>query len=259
MTFTKEQLTRIIESADDVITALAGTNEDCHRESDDMIRLWDHLNDVAAPPAIVRKLAEMALANYHPAPTATVTGVDDDVRNVVALLENNEWAEHCTKTVLGSRLETEITRLVGSVRPAPVAIVDSPDIPAVEPNWNDPTLREPGIWAYGFLEGQKAILSNAQPVPATGNTAQQFEALATSQHGSCDSCGGTGDGTKYTAGECPQCMGSGGGNTSSQIDARRRRNRQSNSRARAKETQEQANQRRAANRDRMRKARGGKQ
>lgn len=44
-------------------------------------------------------------------------GVDDDVRNVVGLLENNEWAEHCTNTVLGSRLESEITRLVGSAQP----------------------------------------------------------------------------------------------------------------------------------------------
>lgn len=47
-------------------------------------------------------------------------GVEDDVRNVVGLLENNEWAEHCTKTELGQRLESEITRLVGSVQPVQV-------------------------------------------------------------------------------------------------------------------------------------------
>lgn len=46
------------------------------------------------------------------------TGVDDDVRNIIGLLETNEWAEHCTETVLGSRLEAEITRLVGSAQPA---------------------------------------------------------------------------------------------------------------------------------------------
>ncbi|KLV65952.1 hypothetical protein [Citrobacter sp. MGH106] len=46
------------------------------------------------------------------------TGVDDDVRNIIGLLETNEWAEHCTETVLGSRLEAEITRLVGSPQPA---------------------------------------------------------------------------------------------------------------------------------------------
>lgn len=59
---TKEQLRLIIESADDVISAQAGTNEDVHPESDDMIRLWDYLNDVAAPPAVVKQLAEIALA-----------------------------------------------------------------------------------------------------------------------------------------------------------------------------------------------------
>lgn len=45
------------------------------------------------------------------------TPVDDDVRNIIGLLETNEWAEHCTETVLGSRLEAEITRLVDSAQP----------------------------------------------------------------------------------------------------------------------------------------------
>lgn len=63
----------------------------------------------------------------------------------------------------------------------------------------------------------------AEPVPATDNTAQQFEALPTGK-----------------------------------LESRRRRNRQANARARAKETPEQANQRRAANRDRMLASRGGK-
>lgn len=44
-------------------------------------------------------------------------GVYDDVLNIIDLLENNEWAEHCTNTVLGSLLESEITRLVGMTQP----------------------------------------------------------------------------------------------------------------------------------------------
>ncbi|WP_240780310.1 hypothetical protein [Serratia proteamaculans] len=48
---------------------------------------------------------------------APATGVDDDVRNIIGLLETNEWAEHCTETVLGSRLECEITRLMGRQAP----------------------------------------------------------------------------------------------------------------------------------------------
>lgn len=62
---------------------------------------------------------------------AQVTGVEDDVRNVVGLLENNEWAEHCTKTELGQRLESEITRLVGNMEPVPVASDADPSFDAM--------------------------------------------------------------------------------------------------------------------------------
>lgn len=51
-------------------------------------------------------------------PPASVTGIYDDILNIIGLLENNEWAEHCTSTVLGSLLESEITRLVGKEQPA---------------------------------------------------------------------------------------------------------------------------------------------
>lgn len=65
MTFTKEQLTGIIESAEDVLQALAGTHEDIHPESKKMIEAWDHLNDRAAPPEVVKRLAEIALASLE--------------------------------------------------------------------------------------------------------------------------------------------------------------------------------------------------
>lgn len=73
-----------------------------------------------APPewAIEEGQARNIIPLYRHAQPAQ-TGVDDDVRNIVGLLETNEWAEHCTETVLGSRLEAEITRLVGSAQPVP--------------------------------------------------------------------------------------------------------------------------------------------
>lgn len=61
MQITKEQAQKIIEAADEVITALAGTNEDVHPESENMLRLWDDLNDRYAPPEVVRELARIAL------------------------------------------------------------------------------------------------------------------------------------------------------------------------------------------------------
>lgn len=64
-TITREQAQKIIDAADEVITALAGTNEDVHPESDNMLRLWDDLNDRYAPPEVVRELARIALASLE--------------------------------------------------------------------------------------------------------------------------------------------------------------------------------------------------
>ncbi|WP_434082693.1 hypothetical protein [Enterobacter cloacae] len=65
MIFTKEQLIGIIESADDVLQALAGTHDDIHQDSDKMCEAWNYLNDNAAPPAVVKRLAEIALASLE--------------------------------------------------------------------------------------------------------------------------------------------------------------------------------------------------
>lgn len=45
-TITREQVLKIIEAAEEVISA----NEDVHPGSDNMLRLWDDLNDRYAPP-----------------------------------------------------------------------------------------------------------------------------------------------------------------------------------------------------------------
>lgn len=65
-TITKQQAQKIIEAADEVITALAGTNEDVHPDnSTKMVRLYDDLNDHYAPPEVVRELARIALASLE--------------------------------------------------------------------------------------------------------------------------------------------------------------------------------------------------
>ena len=65
---TREQAKKIIEAADEVISALAGTNEDVHPGSDNMLRLWDDLNDRYAPPEVVRELARIVLASLEAEP-----------------------------------------------------------------------------------------------------------------------------------------------------------------------------------------------
>ncbi|GEM_PF-468056 len=73
MEFTIEHLSIIIESANEVITALDGTNEDIHPEdSKKMCEAWDHLNDRAAPPEVVKRLAEIALAALTAEPVGEV-------------------------------------------------------------------------------------------------------------------------------------------------------------------------------------------
>jgi len=63
-TITREQAQKIIDAADEVITALAGTNDDVHPDkSSKMCALWDDLNDRYAPPEVVRELARIALAS----------------------------------------------------------------------------------------------------------------------------------------------------------------------------------------------------
>ncbi|HFX7027331.1 TPA: DUF551 domain-containing protein [Escherichia coli] len=71
-TITREQAQKIIEAADEVISALAGTNEDVHPGSDNMLRLWDDLNDRYAPPEVVRELARIVLASLEADPVAYI-------------------------------------------------------------------------------------------------------------------------------------------------------------------------------------------
>lgn len=71
MKMTKESLLKVIGAVDDVISALAGTNDEVHKDdTDKMVRLWDDLNDQYASPEVVRELASMALAAMDSEPVA---------------------------------------------------------------------------------------------------------------------------------------------------------------------------------------------
>ncbi|HGP2752231.1 TPA: hypothetical protein ACLGOY_004281 [Salmonella enterica] len=81
------------------------------------------------------------IIEVYAASPAQEAGVYKDMLNIVDLLENNEWAEHCTSTVLGSLLESEITRLVGKEQPAPVVPEE------IEPDSNN---------TYDYVDGWNA-------------------------------------------------------------------------------------------------------
>ncbi|KMV67302.1 hypothetical protein AI28_20405 [bacteria symbiont BFo1 of Frankliniella occidentalis] len=48
---------------------------------------------------------------YTAALPVALAELEQDVKNIIGLLSENEWAEHCTKSELGRKLEGEITRL----------------------------------------------------------------------------------------------------------------------------------------------------
>ena len=78
---TREQAQQIIDAADAVISALAGTNDEVHKDdTDKMVHLWNDLNDRYAPPEVVRELASMALAAMDSEPVAWVSSESLDSR-----------------------------------------------------------------------------------------------------------------------------------------------------------------------------------
>lgn len=69
--------------------------------------------------------AVIPLFTAPPAPA-----VQKDVEAVVGLLESGEWAEHCTNTELGQRLESAVTALMTNAPPAPavpICFIDAID------------------------------------------------------------------------------------------------------------------------------------
>lgn len=90
-TITREQALKIIEAADEVISALAGTHEDVHPGSDNMLRLWDDLNDRYAPPEVVRELARIALASLEAKPIGAFHIAEQQVDGTSDYLKDGEW------------------------------------------------------------------------------------------------------------------------------------------------------------------------
>lgn len=91
ITITREQAQKIIDAADEVITALAGTNDDVHPDnSTKMTQLYDGLNDHYAPPEVVRELARIALVSLTAEPVAW--RLVDSPESSVTVTDNEKMA-----------------------------------------------------------------------------------------------------------------------------------------------------------------------
>ncbi|WP_336478701.1 DUF551 domain-containing protein [Escherichia coli] len=135
-TITREQALKIIEAADEVISTLAGTHEDVHPGSDNMLRLWDDLNDRYAPPEVVRELARIVLASLEADPVAYIfkhpagklfwaltdesNKEQSDVIPVYAAPPAPVVPEEKPMPNALSMLEREITQLIGDAQEATV-------------------------------------------------------------------------------------------------------------------------------------------
>ena len=107
-TITRVQVQKIIDAADAVITALAGTNDDVHPDNHQkMCQLYDELNDRYATPEIVRELARIALQSLDAKPIAWTDNdeLDDARKGYSAYLfaldgEANKFADPRRKVML---------------------------------------------------------------------------------------------------------------------------------------------------------------
>lgn len=157
-TITREQALKIIEAADEVISALAGTNEDVHPGSDNMLRLWDDLNDRYAPPEVVRELARIALASLEAEPVGAFHIAEQQVDGTSDYLKDGEWP-----------IDNGIIE-VYAAPPVPV-------VPAALPENDDEDghdidyLESSEVYAIGRTAGwnacRAAMLQGSQPVSQT--------------------------------------------------------------------------------------------
>lgn len=111
MQFTEKQLTEIIAAANEVITALADENEDLSKSNTvGMIRAYDYLNDDAAPPEVVKRLAEIALAALQQEPE---TNDRQTLRRLAVILAgNNSPGEIMALTVTAQSFVDRCNQLV---------------------------------------------------------------------------------------------------------------------------------------------------
>jgi len=112
---TREQTQQIIDAADAVISAQAGTNDEVHKDdTDKMVSLWDDLNDRHAPPEVVRELARMALAAMDSEPVAWQIHTPEAG---VTYVETNPQSVENIRNGFG--VKVEITPLYRHAQPAP--------------------------------------------------------------------------------------------------------------------------------------------
>ncbi|ELY4601496.1 hypothetical protein SM003_004179 [Cronobacter malonaticus] len=124
---TQDRLDRIVETADEILSALAGKNEDVHPDdSKKMCQLWDELNDSLAPPEVVKSIV-LELSELRKEREAAVP-VDElgHVRREVHV-GGNTWVQCSAQAYERAKAEGKITRELYEPPAQPVAVPVVPD------------------------------------------------------------------------------------------------------------------------------------
>ncbi|MDU3683031.1 MAG: DUF550 domain-containing protein [Klebsiella pneumoniae] len=216
-TITREQAQKIIVAADQVITALAGTNEDVHPDdSKKMCELWDDLNDRHAPPVVVRELARMALTAMDSEPVA-YAWVSRSGKKHLTRCEPEQWRDAVI-----------VTPLYPHAQPAPVITFYRDGIEAAakwidqqreaydsKHVWSDP---DTGTFEFGndaqrdysstleeLAEGIRALHPNAGNSPVIPDDYAMVPMRLTAENGAKGALSGEFSETKFV--NCPECFG----------------------------------------------------
>ncbi|WP_454779292.1 hypothetical protein [Klebsiella michiganensis] len=158
MKMTKDSLLKIIGAADEVISALADTNDEVHKEdTDKMVRLWDGLNDKYAPPEVVRELARMELAAMDSEPVYQYrlrNGYNGQV---------TEWQiirrDQVDFVIKAQPLNAEF-RIIAAPQPAPVVLGD---FDRAWEQMKDDRFESNRMWAEKFWNACRAAMLAAAP------------------------------------------------------------------------------------------------
>ncbi|HHT0948981.1 DUF551 domain-containing protein [Enterobacter kobei] len=207
--FTKEQLTGIIEAVDDLNDELENDRK-CHGMAGNKItEKWDYLNDRAAPPEVVKRLARIALASLEAEAVCVIdqsnldylkSGADADVwpasrkemgdvllyrtaPPAPAKAEPVAWLwshrKHPSEVSLvrpedderaeGAHWSGWSCQALYAAPPAPVSVPDEVCWEDVPEEITEDDMALASAWAHGFNQCRAAMLKHSEPFIVTSD------------------------------------------------------------------------------------------
>lgn len=112
----------LLDENESLVRANSAQDDHINQQQDRIDRLERGSHEAAKQISSWRRIAKQNIAEREKdiaelcASRQRMAGLEDDVRNIIELLEGNDWSKYCTHTDLGKRLEVEVTLLIGNLR-----------------------------------------------------------------------------------------------------------------------------------------------